>query len=48
MGGFEARMLVLVELMLKYYFGVFEVLILVCYLDWGLCMVGSLIGAVSS
>ena len=48
MGGFEARTLVLVEPTLKYHPGVFEVLTLVPYRDWGQCMVGSLTGAVSS
>jgi hypothetical protein len=47
-GGFEAGTLVLVEPTLKYHPGVFEVLTLVHYLDWGQCMVGSLTGAVSS
>ena len=48
MGGFETRTLVLVEPTLKYHPGVFEVLTLVPYRDWGQCMVGSLTGAVSS
>ena len=48
MGGFEIGMLVLVELILKYYFGMFEVLTLPLKWGQGLCMVGSLIGVVSS
>ena len=48
MGGFETRMLVLVEPTLKYHPGLFEVLTLVRYPDRGQCMVGSLTGAVSS
>ena len=42
------RTLVLMEPTLKYHPGVFEVLTLVPYRDWGQCMVGSLTGAVSS
>ena len=48
MGGFEEGTLVLMEPTLKYHPGVFEVLTLVPYRDWGQCMVGSLTGAVSS
>ncbi len=48
MGGFEEWTLVCLEPTLKYHPGVFEVLTLVPYRDWGQCMVGSLTGAVSS
>ena len=48
MGGFEAVALAMVEPTLKYHPGLFEVLTLVRYPDWGQCMVGSLTGAVSS
>ena len=48
MGGFEAVPLGVVEPTLKYHPGVFEVLTLARYPDWGQCMVGSLTGAVSS
>ena len=48
MGGFEAGSLDLVEPTLKYHPGVFEVLTLLPYREWGQCMVGSLTGAVSS
>ena len=48
MGGFEVRMLVRMEPTLKYHPGVFEVLTLAPDRGWGQCMVGSLIGAVSS
>ena len=48
MGGFEARMLVLVEPTLKYHPDLFEVLTLARYPGRGQCMVGSLTGAVSS
>ena len=41
MGGFEVEMLVFVELFLKYYFGVFEVLTLARDPGWGQCMVSS-------
>jgi hypothetical protein len=47
-GGKEAGTLVSVEPSLKYHPGLFEVLTLVRYPDWGQCMVGSLTGAVSS
>ena len=47
-GGFEAWTPVCVEPTLKYHPGLFEVLTLVRYPDWGQCMVGSLTGAVSS
>ena len=40
--------LAIVEPTLKYHPGLFEVLTLVRYPDWGQCMVGSLTGAVSS
>ena len=36
MGGYEIGMLVLVELFLKYYFGLFEVLIMVCEFRFGI------------
>ncbi len=48
MGGYEAWTPVCVEPSLKYHPGLFEVLTLVRYPDWGQCMVGSLTGAVSS
>ena len=48
MGGYETGTLVSVEPSLKYHPGLFEVLTLVRYPDWGQCMVGSLTGAVSS
>ena len=48
MGGYEAWTPVCVEPTLKYHPGLFEVLTLVRYPDWGQCMVGSLTGAVSS
>ena len=48
MGGFEVRMLVLMEPTLKYHPGLFEVLTLAHYLGREQCMVGSLTGAVSS
>ena len=48
MGGLEAGTPVFVEPTLKYHPGLFEVLTLVRYPDWGQCMVGSLTGAVSS
>ena len=44
MGGYETGTLVLVEPTLKYHPGLFEVLTLVRYPDWGQCMVGSLTG----
>jgi hypothetical protein len=47
-GGYEAWTPVCVEPSLKYHPGLFEVLTLVRYPDWGQCMVGSLTGAVSS
>jgi hypothetical protein len=47
-GGYEAWTPVCVEPTLKYHPGLFEVLTLVRYPDWGQCMVGSLTGAVSS
>ncbi len=48
MGGFETRTLVLVEPILKYHPGMFEVLTQTRYPGRGQCMVGSLTGAVSS
>ena len=48
MGGFETRMLVLVEPTLKYHPDLFEVLTLARYPGREQCMVGSLTGAVSS
>ena len=48
MGGFDIRMLVLMEPTLKYHPGLFEVLTLTHYLGRDQCMVGSLTGAVSS
>ena len=48
MGGFETKTLVLVEPLLKYHPGMFEVLTQVPNRDRGHCVVGSLTGAVSS
>ncbi len=48
MGGAETESLDSVEPTLKYHPGLFAVLTLVRYPDWGQCMVGSLTGAVSS
>ena len=48
MGGFEDRTPVLLEPILKYHPGMFEVLTQVRDPDRGHCVVGSLTGAVSS
>ena len=48
MGGFEAVTPVIVEPLLKYHPGMFEVLTQVPNRDRGHCVVGSLTGAVSS
>ena len=48
MGGFEARTPVLVEPTLKYHPGMFGALTEIRYPGPGQCVVGSLIGAVSS
>ena len=48
MGGFEAVTPVIVEPILKYHPGMFEVLTQVRNPDRGQCVVGSLTGAVSS